>query len=151
MTAPAPQIEWTEQQDAQLRQWRSEAVSYKLCGEKLGGISSGAVARRCKALGLPIVNAPPDMRPRPPPAEPKRDHHAQPLKDNAVTLAVLPSLHHPLPGYVACAPDGTAIPATLRPTADEAWRAAGADYQLHRGWHVCRCMVLLAERLDDSD
>ncbi len=149
MSTPAKPIDWTEQQDAQLRQWRAEGMSYKQCGEKLGRISSGAVARRCKGLGLPIVNSPPDMKPRPSPVEPKRDHHAQPLKDNAVTLATLPSLHHPLPGYVAVAPDGVAIAATLRPTADEAWRAAGADYQLHRGWHVCRCMVLLAERLED--
>ena len=148
MTTNAKPIDWTPEQDQSLRQWRAEGLSFKVCGEQLGGISPNAVARRCKALGLPQPNPVPVMVPKPPP--PPRPAVAAPLKDGAVTLATLPSLHHPLPGYVACAPDGTAIPSTLRPTADEAWRAMGADYQLHRGWHVCRCMVLLAERLEDG-
>lgn len=157
MSKPIPPIDWTPVQDAQLERWRAEGVSYKECGEKFDPhISSGAVARRCKILGLPIVNHPPSSAaPKSAEERPAKKPQPQPLKADAVTLPLLPSLHHPLPGYVACAPNGTACPSTLRSTPDDAWRALRAsitepDTLIDKGWHICRCLVMLAERLEED-
>ena len=146
--------EWTASMDERLRTMRGEGISHRGCAERLR-LGLGVVARRSRELGVSNPQAAP-MTAKKPMTQDKPAKPAQPLKDGAVTLPLLPSLHHPLPGYVAVTPNGTACPSTLRSTPDDAWRelcvsVVEPDTLIDKGWHVCRCLVMLAERMEDYD
>lgn len=156
-----PTKPWTAEDLAQLRKLRGEGMHFDLIAAAMDR-HKASVTRKAKEIGLttpadlrgPRPEAKMGPKPKAEPVEPARSHKAQPLKDDAVTLPLLPSLHPQLRAYIACTPNGTGIAATIRPTADEAWRELRAslsepDTLIDRGWHICRCLVILAEPLDD--